>query len=62
MAPVPNQFHSGRHRNLYHERVFIFLKRKLAGKYGDEATKALYAAMDELRQLILNNPSQWFDP
>jgi len=62
MLPLAKKDHRGRHRQIYHDRVFDHLAMRLSGKYGDEASKMFHKALAELKVLIAKNPDQWFQP
>ncbi|MBX3110310.1 MAG: hypothetical protein KF743_14105 [Fimbriimonadaceae bacterium] len=62
MLPLAPKDHRGRHRIIYHDRVFDHLISRLKGKYGKDASKAFYEAMAELKTMIAKNQDAWFRP
>lgn len=54
----------GRHKMIYHERVFAFLEERMkaAGKYGVDAKAEFQKALMDLKKQIDRDPGSWFGP
>jgi YD repeat-containing protein len=62
MLPLDKAKHIGRHRKVYHQRVFDRLQTALNGKQGQEAQKAFHNALQSLARDIAAHPDKWFGP